>query len=38
LDVEKEVHQFTDFDYMHYDFQYNRKIVCRDCPAAKVVG
>ena len=38
LDVEKEVHQFTDFDYMHYDYQYNKKIVCRNCPAAKVVG
>ena len=38
LDLETEVHQFTDFDYAHYHFAYNKKIVCRNCATAKVVG
>ena len=39
LDLEREVHQFTDFEYAHYDDIYNRKIVCRGCPtSSRVVG
>ena len=38
LDLEQEVHQFTDFHYEHYDYTYTKKIVCRDCPHARVVG
>lgn len=38
LDLEREVHQFTDFFYEHYDYTYNKKIVCRGCAHARVVG
>ncbi len=39
LDLEREVHQFTDFEYAHYDDVYNRKIVCRGClNSPRVVG
>ena len=36
-DLEKEVHQFTDFNYMHY-YEYNKKLVCRGCVRTQAVG
>ena len=38
LHLEREVHQFTDFEYSHYDDTFNKKLICRGCATARVVG